>query len=199
MMVVNDDESWPRKRSTVAAVPGVGGGDRPRGRRAAAIIVRLPDVALTHRTVVAARRSCLLPLVRTFHSRGFDQRKKEHRVPIFISHSIHLFSSNYSCLSVCGGKYGSICTRGRSKVSILVCLVLSFSKADSVSFFNAQTKTMLYVQIDNVVMTWTHLAHSFIVELLLFPDPARVASSKYYAFSIFAPICNISDVKLFAD
>lgn len=84
-------------------------------------------------------------------------------------------------------------------MSILVCLVLSFSKADSVSFFNAQTKTMLYVQIDNVVMTWTHLAHSFIVELLLFPDPARVASSKYYAFSIFAPICNISDVKLFAD
>lgn len=58
--MMNDGQE---KRSTVAAVPGVGGGDRPRGRRAAAIIVRLPDVALTHRTVVAARRSCLLPLV----------------------------------------------------------------------------------------------------------------------------------------
>lgn len=84
-------------------------------------------------------------------------------------------------------------------MSIFICLELSLSMADFVSFFNAQTKTMLYVQIDNVVMTWTHLAHSFIVELLLFPDLARVASSKYYAFSIFAPICNISDVKLFAD
>lgn len=56
--MMNDGQE--KKRSTVAAVPGVGGGDRPRGRRAAAIIVRLPDVALTHRTVVAARRSPLL-------------------------------------------------------------------------------------------------------------------------------------------
>lgn len=58
---------------------------------------------------------------------------------------------------------------------------------------------MLYVWIDDFLTTWTLFAHPSIVELLLFPDPARVASSKYYHFSVLAPICNISDVKLFAD
>lgn len=81
-------------------------------------------------------------------------------------------------------------------MSIFICLELSLSMADFVSFFNAQTKTMLYVLVDDVVTTCTHLVHSFIVELLLFPDPARVASSMYYS-SIFTPICNISDVELF--
>lgn len=81
-------------------------------------------------------------------------------------------------------------------MSVFICLELTLSMADFVSFFNAQTKTMLYVLVDDVVTTCTHLAHSFIVELLLFPDPARVASSMYYS-SIFTPICNISDVELF--
>ncbi|WVO18983.1 uncharacterized protein IAS62_000259 [Cryptococcus decagattii] len=42
-----------------------------------------------------------------------------NKVACSLSHSIHLFSSSNSCLSVCGGKYGSIRTRGRSKTKTM--------------------------------------------------------------------------------